>query len=84
MEPTADLVDAIYREKVLCARRMSPQRRVEVGAELSDLGRQMMREAIRREYPSASQEQIRQFMRERIELSRKLDNIPLPELGNVA
>ena len=53
MEPTRELVDAIYHEKVLRARRMTPQRRIEVGAQLSDMGRQMMREAIRRQNPAA-------------------------------
>lgn len=82
MEPTAELVDAIYREKVLRARKMTPQKRLEIGAELSDLGRQMMREAIHRENPAATEEEIRQLMRRRIELARKLDNTPLPECGS--
>jgi hypothetical protein len=57
---------------------MSVQKRVEKGAELSDLGREMMREAIRRENPSISQRQIHELVRRRIDLGRKLDNIPLP------
>ena len=79
MEPTAELIDAIYREKVLRSRRMTPSKRIAIGAELSDIGRQMMREAIRRENPAASSEQVHQMMRRRIELSRKLDNLPLPK-----
>jgi hypothetical protein len=82
VEPTPELVEALYREKVLRARRMTPQRRVEVGAELSDVGRQMMREAIRRENPLATAEQVRQLMRRRIELARRLDDTPLPVPGN--
>ncbi len=81
MEPTRELVDAIYHEKVLCARRMTPQRRIEVGAQLSDMGRQMMREAIRRQNPTASEEEIRREMRRRFKLARKLEDIPLPEAG---
>jgi hypothetical protein len=81
LEPTPDLIaDAIYREKALRARRLSLQKRVETGAELSDLGREMMREAIRRENPSASQQQIHELVRRRIDLGRRLDNIPLPEM----
>ena len=81
MEPTDELIDAIYREKVLRARRMTPQRRMEVGAELSDLGRQMMREAILRQNPGATEEEIHLEMRSRFDLARKLEDIPLPESG---
>jgi hypothetical protein len=84
MEPTSELIDALYREKILRARQMTLQKRVEVGAELSDIGRQMMRELILRENPSASQAQILQLMRQRLELKRKLDDIPLPESENAA
>jgi hypothetical protein len=81
VEPTTELVDAIYREKVLRSRRMTPQRRMEVGAELSDAGRQMMREAILRQNPIATEEEIRLEMRHRFELTRKLEDIPLPQSG---
>jgi hypothetical protein len=81
VEPTPELVDAIYREKILRSRRMTIQKRLEVAAELSDIGRQMMREAIRRENPAASDDEVRQLMRGRLELKRKLDDIPLPESG---
>lgn len=80
MEPTKQIIDDLYREKVERARRMSIARRVEIGAELSDLGRQMMREAIRAQEPAASEEHIRRIMRERIALSRRLDDLPLPSL----
>jgi hypothetical protein len=62
VEPTPELVDAIYREKILRSRRMTIQKRLEVAAELSDIGRQMMREAIRRENPAASDDEVRQLM----------------------
>ena len=78
MEPTPELVDAIYRDKVRRSREMTIQRRIEVGAELSDLGRQMMREAIHRDIPGASEQEVLRELRRRIALSRKLDNIPLP------
>jgi hypothetical protein len=81
VEPTPELVDAIYREKVLRARRMTVQRRMEVGAELSDVGRQMMREAILRQNLMATEEEIRVEMRKRFELARKLRDIPLPQSG---
>jgi hypothetical protein len=84
MEPTSELIDVLYRDKVLRARQMTLQKRVEVGAELSDIGRQMMRESILRENPTAPEAQILQLMRQRLELKRKLDDIPLPESGNAA
>lgn len=82
MKPTKQLIDDLYREKVERARRMSVARRVEVGAELSDMGRQMIRETIHAQTPTASEEQIRRIMRERIALSRRLDDIPLPRLDD--
>ena len=78
MEPTKELVDAIYREKVMRSRRMSIGKRIEAGAELSDLGREMMRQAIRNGNPTASEEEVVRELRRRIGLSRKLDDIPLP------
>jgi hypothetical protein len=81
VEPTPELVEAIYREKVLRARRMTPQRRLEVGAELSDMGRQMMREAILRQNPVATEGEIRREMRHRFNLARQLENIALPRSG---
>ena len=78
MEPTDELVDAIYREKVMRSRRMSIGKRVEAGAELSDLGREMMRQAIRNDNPAASEQEVLLELRRRIALSRKLDDIPLP------
>jgi hypothetical protein len=84
VEPSEELVDAIYREKVLRSRRMTVQRRMEVGAELSDMGRQMMREAILRQNPAATGDEIRREMRYRFKLSRKLEDIPLPQSGKGA
>jgi hypothetical protein len=78
VKPTKELADAIYREKVMRSRGMTVERRIEVGAELSDVGREMMGEAIRREFLEASVEDVRREMRRRIALSRKLDNLPLP------
>ena len=48
--------------------------------ELSDMGRQMMREAIRRQNPVATDEEIRQLRCDiDCKLSRKLEDVPLPE-----
>jgi hypothetical protein len=52
---------------------------MEVAAELSDMGRQMMREAILRQNPAATEGEIRVEMRRRFKLARKLESIPLPE-----
>ena len=76
VEPSIELVDAIYREKVFRSRKMTIERRLEVTAELCDLGREMMRESIRREIPSASEVQVHELMRQRLELARRLDDIP--------
>jgi hypothetical protein len=81
VEPTPELVDDIYREKVLRSRRMSPARRLEASLELSDMGLQMMRDSVRHQYPGASESEITARVNDRIELSRKLDNIPLPEIN---
>ena len=80
MEPTDELVDAIYREKVFRHRRMTPQRRVEIGADLSDVGREIMS---RGDSPGESigvGEAGTAINAPPDALSRRLDNIPLPEL----
>jgi len=84
MEPDQRLIDEIYREKVMRARSMSPARRAEIGAELSDVSGRMMREAIRRQFPQVSEAQIHELMRERIELARRLDDVALPESEDAA
>jgi hypothetical protein len=84
MEPSEQLVDEIYREKVLRARMLTPDRRAQIGAELSDLSRQMMREAIRRQFPMASEQSIHELMRRRVDLSRRLDDTSMPASENAA
>jgi hypothetical protein len=43
-----------------------------------------MREAIRRQFPSASEQQVRDMIHQRIALGRRLDDIPLPATENAA
>jgi Rv0078B-related antitoxin len=82
MEPTPELVDSIHREKIERSKKLTIQRRIEIGADLSDLGREMMREAIRRDFPDASNDEISLEFRRRVQLSRKLDNLPFPDPRN--
>jgi len=80
VEPTPELIDAIYREKVLRSRRMTPSERLEASLELSDIGIQMMRDSVRHQHPGASESEITARVNDRIERSRKLDDISLPEI----
>ena len=36
MQPTPELIDQLYRDRVLCARRMPPEEKLLAGAELYD------------------------------------------------
>jgi hypothetical protein len=75
MKPTLELIDAIFRDKVLRARQMSLERKFIAGPELFALACRIMKDGIRHQFPDADEQRIREMMKERLVLGRKLREI---------
>lgn len=73
MEPTKQLIDDLYREKVERARRMSPWEKLMAGPDLFDSACAWTKAGIRMQHPDADEERIRELLIERIELQRLRD-----------
>ena len=74
MHPDQELMDAIYRDKVLRARRMKPEDKLFAGAELFDHVSQIMTAGIRNEYPELDEDGVRKELRRRFEIYRLVSN----------
>jgi hypothetical protein len=75
MEPTPELINALYREQVLAARKLSPAQRLRLGGDLFDDFCERMRAGIRFQFPDADENRVEQILRERLELARRLEQI---------
>jgi len=73
MRPTKDMIDDIYRERVLRARRTPPEEKLLDGARLFDMSCQIMMDGIRDEHPDADEQQVKDILAERIALLRRLE-----------
>lgn len=68
------LADAIYRERVLRARRTPPEERILQGPELFDYACSISLCGLRDEMPSATEAELRQGLRRRLAIGRQLKN----------
>ncbi len=75
MEPTQQFVDVLYRERVLRARRMSAAEKFRAGAELFEGVCRRMRAGIRAQFPDADEARVTQILRQRLALSKRLEEI---------
>ena len=73
MEPSKQLVDDLYRDRVLRARETPPEEKLLDGVRLFDVSCRIMMDGIRDEYPDASEARVREILRERIALLRRLE-----------
>jgi hypothetical protein len=74
MQPTKELIDDIYRDKVIRARRMKPEAKIHAGFELFETVRQRMIEGLRAENPEANESAIRNLFARRLAILRKLSS----------
>ncbi len=70
MRPTPDLVDALYREKVMRARAMTPEQKLLAGLDLFDLSCRIMSDGIRMQFPEADDAEVLAILRQRLEAVR--------------
>jgi hypothetical protein len=76
MEPTKELIDAIYRERVLRARATPPEEKLLDGPRLFDQACRIMRDGIRDQYPDADERRVQEILLERLALLRRLEEPP--------
>jgi hypothetical protein len=76
MEPTRELIDEIYRERVLRARQVPLEQKLFAGARLFDEVCDRMRAGLRDENPEADCATIEELLRRRLDLLRRLDSGP--------
>jgi hypothetical protein len=74
MQPTRELADAIYSERVQKARRMSPEDKLLGGARLFDRSCRLMAAGIRSQFPDADERRVREILREQLALALRLEN----------
>jgi hypothetical protein len=71
--PIKELADAIYRERVLRARRMSPEQKFLAGAELFEMACQITLAGIRHQNPNADEHRVQEIFHQRLALARRLE-----------
>jgi hypothetical protein len=67
------LADAIYRERVLRARRTPPEERIKDGPRLFDYACAITLAGLRSANPNATELELREALRQRLALAEKLD-----------
>ena len=73
MELTRTLSDQLFREEVLAAREMTPEEKLLAGPQLFDFACRIAMDGIRKQFPDADEERVRQILAERVELGRRLE-----------
>jgi hypothetical protein len=73
MEPTKKLIDPLFRDRVLRARQTPPEEKLLDGPRLFDYACRITAAGIRNENPSADDSRVRQLLKERIQLGRRLE-----------
>jgi hypothetical protein len=72
MEPTKELIDDIFRERVLRARRTPLEDKFLAGPQLFAFSCQIMAAGIRNENPGADEARVQELLRQRLALLDRL------------
>ena len=73
MGPTQELVDSIYRERVLHARQTPAEEKMLDGLRLFDFSCRIVMDGIRHQYPDADEQRVQETLVQRIQLRRRLE-----------
>jgi len=73
MEPTQELVDSIYRERVLRARQTPAEEKMLDGPRLFDYCCRIVADGIRHQYPDADEQRVQEILTQRLQLRRRLE-----------
>jgi hypothetical protein len=74
MEPTQQLIDDIYRERVLRALRRTSEEKLLDGPRLFELACRVVKDGIRAQFPDADEARVEEILRERLALRERLEN----------
>ena len=72
-KPTRELIDDLFRQRVLAARAMPPEEKLLAGPRLFDRSCRIMVDGIRDEFPDADEIRVREILTERLALLRQLE-----------
>lgn len=76
MEPTQDLIDDLYRERILRARAASPEEKLLDGPRLFDRVCAIMKDGIRMQFPNSSDEEVQRILLQRLAIAEWLEENP--------
>jgi hypothetical protein len=65
------LIDQLYREEILQARRMTPEERLRGTFEMTETALALMRAGVRSQFPGATEEEVLAHSRERLRRMRR-------------
>jgi hypothetical protein len=77
MEPTKELVDELFMDKVRAAREMAPGDKLMLGPILFDKVCRRMADGIRWQFPDADEARVHQILLERLRIARELEARPM-------
>lgn len=72
MQPTKELIDAIYLDKVRAAREMTPEHKFFAGPRIFARCCRIMVDGLRHENPGANEERLKELLLERLALVRRV------------
>ena len=73
MEPTRELIDAMFLDRVRRAREMPAEEKLLAGARLFEFTSRIMADGIRNEFPQADENRVQEILLERLALARRLE-----------
>jgi len=73
MEPAKELIDAVDRDRIERARRMSMEEKLLLGPRLFESICRRMTDGIRDEYPDATEDEVRRLLKRRLAVARRLE-----------
>ncbi len=74
MADADNFIDEIQRDKIINARRISPERRIRAGLELFDLNRQLVMAALKMQHPDVNEAALNKLFLERLAMIRRVES----------
>ena len=71
--PTSELIDSLYRQDILQARRMAPEEKLLAGERLFEWACEITLAGIRHQFPDYSEAQCRETLARRLALRRAME-----------
>lgn len=74
MVPCKQDVDALYLERIRCAREMPPEEKLLAGPRLFEMACNLNRAGIRAQFPDADDNRVEEILEQRLALQRRLES----------